>query len=748
MNFDKFFKFLSYAVVFCGFLALWISGGSGLFVSTLFLAVLVSAWYLEEKRWQVSEKVGTVLMIFTIPLFYLDWKYRITGFGASETAIVGMLAKLILFLTAIKLFQKKGDRDWLFLYLMSFFEVLLAAGISISPSFLASLILYLAITLCAIVAFEIRKTSRIVSEKSEAGVSSKTKSSDSALANARASAQVELKNNLIKRLPSTAIVLLFLIIVVAAPLFFAFPRVGGAGLGSNQNAFSSITGFSDTVNLGQIGQLKQNDQIVMRARIENAKKDNLNATRWRGTALDTFNNRSWSKSSFGYSDLVNDNGRYWFDRTEKIENITLQTVYLEPIDSPVLFILSRPLLIQGNFMNLKRDSGGAINFVRNDFDHLSYTVASDTSLPPVSELQADNSSYSIDAQRYLALPEMDERIASLAAQITEGKTNRYDKAAAVEKYLQNEFGYTLDLKAGGDEPLADFLFNVKEGHCEYFATAMAIMLRTQGVATRIVNGFQLGEYNETADVYVVKQRNAHSWVEVYFPGENVWVPFDPTPFAGQNDGAVSSGILGSFNKYMEALETFWIQYFVAYDNQEQRSLFRSVKNSFRNYQAKTSSWLNDFQAKIGDWWKEARGDKGFQTSAIAIAYGIGYLASIVLGILLIIWLYRKIKSSAAWQKFAAWLKQRHETTIVEFYERMQKVLASKGFRREPHQTPLEFAFAIEIPEAISITEKYNRVRFGEKSLSHNEAEEIENWLKILELEKNEPQRRREHGDRQ
>ncbi len=736
MNFDKFFKFISYAVVFCGFLALWVSGGSGFIVSILFLAVLIAAWFLENSGWQVSDKVGTVLMIFTIPLFYLDWRYRITGFGTSETALVGMLAKLILFLTAIKLFQKKGDRDWLFLYLMSFFEVLLAAGISISPLFLVSLILYLLVTLCAILAFEIRKTSRIKSEARALARADSTSASESTLTDVRVS------DKLIKRLPATAIVLLFLIVAIAAPLFFAFPRVGGAGLGSNQNAFSSLTGFSDTVNLGQIANVKQSDQIVMRARIENPKDDNLNSSRWRGIALDNFNNRTWSKSNYIYSMLENDNDTYNLDKTTHRENITTQTIYLEPIDSPVLFLFSRPLAIQGNFLSLKRDSQGALSFNRNDFDRVSYKVASDTSLPAVARLRADNTIFFPDASRYLQLPEMDERIALLAAQLTENQDNQYDKAKAVEKYLQNEFGYTLALKAGGDEPLADFLFNVKEGHCEYFASAMAIMLRTQGIPTRIVNGFQLGDYNETADVYVVRQKNAHSWVEVYFPGERVWVPFDPTPFAGQNEVAVSAGMFGSFSRYAVALETFWIQYFVAYDSSEQRSLFRSFKNSFRNYQTKTSSSLGDLQAKIGEWWKEARGDKGLQTSAIAIAFGIGYLAAIVLAVFFIVWLYRKIIRSQLWQKLRVWLKHKNETTIIEFYERMQKVLAGKGFRREPHQTPLEFAFALNMPEALLITEKYNRVRFGERKLTNDESKEIENWLK--DLEENSPLSHRGH----
>ena len=127
-----------------------------------------------------------------------------------------------------------------------------------------------------------------------------------------------------------------------------------------------------------------------------------------------------------------------------------------------------------------------------------------------------------------------------------------------------------------------------------------------------------------------------------------------------------------------------------------------------------------------------RGDKGLQTSALAILYGIGYLLGIALGIFLIVWLYRKIIKLKIWQNLFAWLKRKNETTIIEFYERLQKVLASKGFLRQPHQTPLEFAFALDMPEAVKITEKYNRVRFGEKNLSETEAQEIEIWLKNLE----------------
>src|SRR5207248_2203085 len=184
--------------------------------------------------------------------------------------------------------------------------------------------------------------------------------------------------------------------------------------------------------------------------------------------------------------------------------------------------------------------------------------------------------------RYLQLPDnLDPRISRLAREmiIKAGAHNQYDAARAIEKHLQNDYGYTLDLKAGGFDPLADFLFNVREGHCEYFATAMAVMLRTQGIPSRVVNGFQTGDYNEAADVYTVTQRDAHSWVEVYFPEANSWVTFDPTPFLGR-PMTERTGIQGRLSKFAEAIEMLWIQYVVGYGNQEQRSLARAFGNRF------------------------------------------------------------------------------------------------------------------------------------------------------------------------
>jgi hypothetical protein len=602
----------------------------------------------------------------------------------------------------------------------------LGAALSISPIYLGSLILYLFVTVLAIVAFEIRKSARLIDKNAP----KKSFALDENLNGAP-----------FRKLPVTAFILLFLIASFAAPMFFMLPRVGGAGFGANRGGVTGLTGFSTSVKLGEIGRIQQSDEIVMRVQIEGNDVETFGGIRWRGIALDTFDNKGWTKSKASPQNpfLRSESGAFQIDTLRDRKYLTEQTFYLEPIDTNVLFALPRAVAVQGNFQVLQKDAYGGITSVRNGFERISYKVYSDRWMPSVEALRADNAVYSADDVNYLQVPnKFDERIADLAFRLTGDKKNRYDKAKAVEQYLQTQFGYTLEQKAGGEQPLADFLFNIREGHCEYFATAMVMMLRTQGVASRVVNGFQRGEYNEAADMFVVKQKNAHLWVEVYFPREKVWVTFDPTPPASQNLTQEGAGLFGFTRKYLDALEALWIQYFVSYDNQEQRSLFRSMKSGLLDFQAKTTEWLNEIQYRIRDWWRDVSGEKGFQASASAIGYGALYLVAVLAGFWLLQWIYYRVRRLEFWQRFIDWLTRKKQKSIVEFYERMEKVLASRGFHRQSHQTPLEFAFALQMPEAVSITEKYNRVRFGEKDLSGEEAREIERWLENLEKKETKP----------
>ena len=144
MSLNLYFKLASYSVVFCGAVALLVTGGINLVVLCLFLTTVIVAWRLEDSKFQLSERFGLVIIVLSLPLFYFDWQFQ-TANSAQEQAGATALAHLIMGLSAIKLFQKKVDRDWIFLYLISFFEILLSAGLSVSPIFLAILVLYLLI---------------------------------------------------------------------------------------------------------------------------------------------------------------------------------------------------------------------------------------------------------------------------------------------------------------------------------------------------------------------------------------------------------------------------------------------------------------------------------------------------------------------------------------------------------------------------------------------------------------------------
>ncbi len=707
-------------------LALFFAGGIGSAIAFGFAGLIAAAWFLEDSDWQISERTGVFVLIIFIPIILLEWRFRVFGtqLGASFTATG--LARLILFLSAIKLFQRKTDRDWVFIYIISFFEVLLAASLYISPLFVASFLAYLLFTISAIITFEIRKTSRDVAKKSSLidETSEETK-------------RFALKVIPFSRLSLISGALLLFITLLAVPLFFSLPRVGGAGLGSSiPGGGSAITGFSDSVKLGEIGRLKQSDETVMRVRLENVQNLPPSNIYWRGIALDKFDGKSWSRSKTNRVERIirGRNGFFSINFTGTTKSSVKQTFYLEPTGTPVLFSLSKPVTVRGHFKALRKDGDGSIKSPEIGFERTSYVIRSDISRPTVDQLENDRGFYPVGARRHLQLPRrLDRRIARLARRVIwrSRAKNNFEKAGAIETFLRTRFGYTLEMKAGGHQPLSDFLFNIREGHCEYFATAMAIMLRTQGVATRVVNGFQQGDYNETAGMYVVRQRHAHSWVEVYFPETNSWITFDPTPADGQFSEASNSSIAGSLNKYFEAFEAFWIQYFVSYDSQEQRSLFQSAQDRFAQYGKTGTSWFQVLQERLLAWWEDVRGDKGLRARFIALIYAVAYVLAFGCGLLVLFWFYRKIARSKIWKAISAWFKNKKNHRIVEFYEQLLRILDRKGFKRLSHQTPLEFAYSVNLPEAIEITEKYNRVRFGNKNLSAEESKKIENLLDSL-----------------
>jgi protein-glutamine gamma-glutamyltransferase len=722
MRFDTYFRLTSYATITAAALALFVAGGVGVWLGATFAVFMLAAWKLEDTRWQLSERAALIVIVGSLPLFYLDWRvltpYLQIEFleaGQRANVEVAVLSHLILFLSVVKLLQRKADRDWFFLYLISFFEVLLAAGLSVSPAFVATLTLYLFCALSTVVAFEMQKArQKVIVTQTRLLVPP-----DSVLFRKLPMRLWRRRYRETRRLPLVSFGLLALIVLLALPFFLVAPRTAGSALKRSGGGVAGFIGFSDNVTLGTIGRLKGSDEVFMHVRVEegNIPRSGL---RWRGVALDEFTGRSWKKSFAAerFEKKESDRGFFQLGTTQDVQRLTTQTFFLEPVDTPVLFGAPRVVALQGRLPFVRVDAEGAIQTRPHDQEKVIYKVYSDTAEMSSNVLTADSLEYMVAAARYLQLPDrLDPRIAELARDVSDrnGALNGYDKARAIEAYLRDNYGYTLDLKAGGADPLSDFLFRVREGHCEYFATAMAVMLRTQGIASRVVNGFLPGEYNQAAGAYTVRQSDAHSWVEVYFPRTNSWVTFDPTPPAGRI-ARTRSGLTGFLSKYSEALELMWFQYVVGYDKQEQHSLATSLRKR-----------LFDFRRDSSARWEQVR-------SAFPTAFPFGLTAILMLGVLIALGVVSTRVRRLGWRRgLKVWAGSvERESPRVDFYRRLIAVLEKRGLKRELHQTPLEFASLVGINEARAITNAYNRVRYGEQKLSAAERKQIELLLSQLE----------------
>src|SRR6185369_10609007 len=319
MGFGTYFRAFSYAMIAVAMLALVFAGGLSAGLALVFFVVMIAGWLLENTKWQLPERYGLAIVLLSIPLFYFDWHYQKAIGEPTERLGVTALAHLIVFLSAVKLLQVKKDRDWVFLYLISFFEVLLAAGLSFSPVFLGTLTLYLLCGLSAVTAFEIQKGRR------------------------------SWRNTEAARLPFVAVALLVLIFALALPLFLVAPRSGAAALTRSGVGAQNLVGFSENVTLGQIGTLKQDDGLVMRVRLENSEPPR--ALRWRGVALDEFTGFGWKKSPDARRPApVQQRGGFFQlgTTTQGVHRLTMQTFFLEPLESPVLFAAPRVVALQGD----------------------------------------------------------------------------------------------------------------------------------------------------------------------------------------------------------------------------------------------------------------------------------------------------------------------------------------------------------------------------------------------------------------
>jgi len=498
------------------------------------------------------------------------------------------------------------------------------------------------------------------------------------------------------------------IFVFTAVLFVMFPRVGLSLLLLGHARPERMIGFSDSVDLGGVGKLRTDPTIAMRVTYPDlpAQPPPRLALYLRGTAFDHYDGRTWTRTQTR-NVPVRLHGKYLpLQRYPHESTDRKLTIELEPIDPPVLFLPDRAVALKlaprGTplFARLPTIFAGAeeqLRYARTDDRGLRYHVY--VARTPPTSLHGLTVP---ERNRYLALPPaLPPRVAALARTWTAGASGPAEQAKLIQSRLRREYAYDLESPSGAaSNPLDHFLFESRRGHCEFYSTAMAILLRTLGVPSRNVAGFIGGTYNRFGDFYAVRQGDAHSWVEVYVDGSG-WRRFDPTPPSDAAPQSEISGALAFLRDLVEAAAQRWSRHVIGYDLPQQMQLLRSARRGY--FDLRGSSPL------IREALASPRRLVAGLTGVLLLAFGV-------------YWLTRRRRRQGGRTPSAPTPQEISATQVVGLYRSLERALAIRGVPRQTGTPPLAHARALEqlrhpiAADVLELTEIYQQVRFGGRPL--------------------------------
>lgn len=387
------------------------------------------------------------------------------------------------------------------------------------------------------------------------------------------------------------------IFVFTAALFIVFPRVGLSLLLLNHKSGERMIGFSDKVDLGEVGAIRDVPQLALRFDVEDLPEPRPQklTLRLRGTAFDKYEGRRWERTlSKTFPGGAKSNEFLSIVRPPDRQRDRKVSIELEPIDPTVVFLPPRTVAIQlrtpqqaiiGESLELSKGPEGEVRYSGESGRGLRYDAYIATDREPIVETLPMQ-----ERARYLELPaDTPARIGQLAHEWSDGQPTPYLKAKAIEEHLKRDFKYQLGSPSGGKpQPVDHFLFESKRGHCEFFSTSMAIMLREIGIPSRNVTGFVGGTYNRFGHYYAVRQGDAHSWVEAYLDDPiRGWVTFDPTPTSGAQPLQETTGAWVYVRDLLEALSQRWNRYVLGYDLKTQVRLFEDLSRRYERLRADT-----------------------------------------------------------------------------------------------------------------------------------------------------------------
>ena len=709
---QRYFEVSLFLLVATGILALIATGKLDM-VTTIAapVALAYKGWGIARGRGpELTHRNATAFVLGYFVFFPVDlWVFSRDLAAAAPNPLLyaALLAAihLLIFASIIRLYSSRTVRDYIFLALLAFAAMLASAILTVNTTFLIALAVFLLLAVSSFVGLEVRRSSE--------GAVFPVLDPGSAAA-----------RRLHRALGLTSVLVAASALVIGGLIFFLIPRFTAGYMSAFNLQPTLMTGFTDDVALGEIGVIKQSSAVVMRIRVQGdaARAQEIH---WRGMVLTNFDGTRWfTPQTDSVMVIPGGSGAYQLSvpaLPPKSFYLLRYTVLMQPIATDAIFLAANPATVWGRFGSDlgSGNRSGARNYliftrtgaVLNPFHNVAathYDAVSQIPTVPIQQLRDAPAVYPpAITSTYLQLPKLDPRIKQLAERITAHTPTPYDKAANIALYLRTRFGYTLDLSdMGHHDPLAYFLFVKRAGNCEYFASAMVVMLRTLGIPARYATGFLAGEYNDLAHDYIVRASDAHSWVEAYFPGYG-WITFDPTPPGDDKH----NGAFARLGMYWDWFQFSWNEWIINYDFAHQLSLARNIHESSRAWSDRASQYYQTKRRETIDRLKlwQARLSNSPYSLPVALVF------------LLLMLLYFRGRAMGGFVAIRWSLRAHREgklpPDLAAFeYRQMLRLLERRGWRKSAAQTPLEFAASIRVPEfagpVAEITEMYQSSRFG------------------------------------
>lgn len=501
-------------------------------------------------------------------------------------------------------------------------------------------------------------------------------------------------------------------LLVAVPLFAVLPRVrtplafgGGSGLGTE----IASTGFSDSMTLDVASRVRENRAVAMRLAYDGPLPPG-HEIRYRAASYDLYRDRTDGRRGWRHApptdrSLRRSRGGSYVLAPDVASRGSVR-IWLEPLG-----IRSLPMPADATYVSiltpyLERDRGGTLSLSVPPSQIVEYKVwlagrpTLDTTVPAGSE----------DDAAALDLTGVTPRMAELATTVM-GQGTPAERARRLERYFVTQFDYTLDF-VGRDNvrPIEDFLFKYRSGHCELFASSMVLLLRSQGIPARLVTGFLGAEYNPLEGYYVVRQANAHAWVEAWVDGTG-WTVFDPTPPDGRP--TVSREGLGLLISQLSDWVLFrWDRYVLSYGFEDQMETFRRLRRL----------WNQIVGELFGDRDRRPQAPEASPATAQVPVEEV----SAVRHASTVAWVLGGLAATAAAIVLAIWWRRRPRLDATRAYQRLRHELRRRDRSLDAAVAPLEVArrVAVRVPElgpaANEVVRQYLRESYGGESLDDAE----------------------------